>query len=126
MKRLFVIICEVTDPNTGHAADKVLDFVLMPVVRQNCKRSLSILLPIILLAAQIGVLAHGHEHDPGRPQAPVCSTCITGQSLSAACAASTVHIEFQQDNAGVSIKRTPEPGTIDLPLARQRAPPTPL
>jgi hypothetical protein len=33
---------------------------------------------------------------------------------------------MQQYNADVGIERTPVPNTIHLPLARQRAPPTPL
>ncbi len=96
----------------------------MSIVRQNSKRSLSVLLAIVFLAAQIGALAHAYEHDLGRPQAQVCSTCIAGHSLSSACVGSVAHIEFQQYNAGVSIERTPVPNTIHLPLARQRAPPT--
>ncbi len=108
------------------AADKLVEFAVMTIVRQNCKRPLSVLLAIIFLAAQIGALAHAYEHNPGNPQTQVCSTCIAGHSLSSACVGSTAHIEFQQDNAGVSIERTPVPDTNHLPLARQRAPPTPL
>ena len=110
----------------GHAADKLLVFAVMSIVRQNCKKPLSVLLAIIFLAAQTGALAHAYEHDPGSPQAQVCSICIAGQSLSSACVGSTAHIEFQHCNAGVRIERTPLPDTIHLPLARQRAPPTPL
>jgi hypothetical protein len=98
----------------------------MIILRQNCKRPLSVLLAIIFFAAQTGALAHSYEHDPGSPQAQVCSTCIAGHSLSSACVASTAHIEFQHCNAGVIIEQTPVPNTIHLPLARQRAPPTPL
>jgi hypothetical protein len=72
----------------------------MPIVRQNCKRPLSFLLAIIFLAAQTGALAHAYEQ--------------------------TAHFEFQQDNASVSVERALVPHTIHLPLARQRAPPTPL
>ncbi len=98
----------------------------MSIVRQNCKRPLSVLLAIIFLAAQLGALAHAYEHELGRPQIQVCSTCIAGHSLSPACVGATAHIEFQQYNADVSIERTSVPNTIHLPLARQRAPPTPL
>ncbi len=107
-------------------ADKLLEFGFMTVLRQNCKNPLSVFLAIIFLAAQTGALAHAYEHDPGSPQAQVCSICIGGHSLSSACVASTVHIEFQHCNTGVSIERTPVPDTIHLPHARQRAPPTPL
>jgi len=110
----------------GHAADKLLEFKVMSIVRQNCKKPLSVLLAILFLAAQTGALAHAYEHDPGGPQAQLCSICIAGHSLSSACVASTVHIEFQHGNAGVSIERTSVSGSIHLPLARQRAPPTPL
>ncbi len=98
----------------------------MSIVRQNFKKPLSVLLALIFLAAQTGALAHAYEHDLGRPQAQVCSTCIAGHSLSSACVGSVAHIDFQQYNAAVSIERTPVPNTIHLPLARQRAPPTPL
>lgn len=98
----------------------------MPIVRQNCRRPLSFLLAIIFLTAQTGALAHAYEHEPGSLQAQVCSACIAGHSLNSACVASTAHIEFQQDNAGVSAERALVPHTIHLPLARQRAPPTPL
>jgi hypothetical protein len=96
----------------------------MTIVRQNRKRPLSVLLAIIFLAAQTGALAHAYEHDPGSPQAQVCLICVAGHSLSSACVASTVHIEFQHCNTGVSIERTSVPDTIHLPYARQRAPPT--
>ncbi len=104
----------------------MLEFAVMTIVRQNCKRPLSVLLAIIFFAAQTGALAHAYEHDLSRPQAQVCSTCVAGHSLSSACVASTAHIEFQHCNAGVSIERTPVPNTIHLLLARQRAPPTTL
>jgi len=110
----------------GHAAAKLLEFTVMAIVRQNCKMPLSVLLAIIFLAVQTGALAHAFEHDPGSPQAQVCSICIAGHSLSSACVASTVHIEYQHCSAGVNIDRTPVPNTIHLLLARQRAPPTPL
>jgi len=98
----------------------------MTVLRQNCKRPLGVLLAIIFFAAQTAALAHAYEHDPGSLQAQVCSTCIAGHSLSSACVASTVHIEFQHCNAGIIIERTPVADTIHVPYARQRAPPTPL
>jgi hypothetical protein len=98
----------------------------MTIVRQNCKKPLSVLLAIIFFAAQTGALAHAYEHDPGSSQAQACSTCIAGDSLSSAGLASTAHIDFQHSNVGVSIERTPVPDTIHLPYARQRAPPTPL
>jgi hypothetical protein len=98
----------------------------MPVVRQNRKRSLTILLAIIFLAAQTGALAHAYEHVPGSPQAQACSTCIAGHALSSACVASMAHIEFRPYNVGFSVERAPLPDTIHVPLARQRAPPTPL
>jgi hypothetical protein len=104
----------------------MLDFSVMPVVRQNCKRPLSVLLAIIFLAAQTGTLAHAYEHVPGNPQAQVCSTCIAGHALSAACVASTAYIEIRRYNSGFSVERAPVPDTIHVPLARQRAPPTPL
>ena len=110
----------------GHAADKLLEFAVMTMARQNCNKPLSILLAIIVFAGQIGAFAHAYEHDPGRSQTQACSTCIAGDSLSSACVASTTHIDFQHCNAGVNIERTSVPDTIHLPFARQRAPPTPL
>jgi len=104
--------------------DKLLEFTIMNIVQQYCKKPLSVLLAIILFASQTGALAHGH--DPGSPQAQVCSSCIAGHSLSSACVASTLHIDIQHINTGVSIDRTSAPDTIHVPLARQRAPPTPL
>jgi hypothetical protein len=96
------------------------------MVQHNCKIRLSVLLAIIFLAAQTGALAHAYEHVPGNPQAQVCSTCIAGHALSSACVASTVQIEFRPYNVGFSVERAPLPDTIRVPLARQRAPPTPL
>ncbi len=110
----------------GHTADKLLVFAVMSIVPQKCKKPLSVLLAIIFLAAQTGALAHAYEHDPGSPQAQVCSICIAGHSLSSACVASTLHVDFQYCNTGVSNEQTRVPGTIYLPDARQRAPPTPL
>jgi len=85
-----------------------------------------VLLAIIFFAAQIGALAHAYEHDPGGPQAQVCSICIAGHALDSACVVSTMHIELQHCNAGISTDRSDVPDVIHLPLARQRAPPTPL
>ena len=98
----------------------------MAIVRQNCKILFSVLLAIVFLAAQITSIAHSYEHDPGKPQTQVCSTCVAGHSFSAACIDSTSCIEFERFNTGVSIEQTLVPDTIHLPLARQRAPPTPL
>lgn len=110
----------------SHTPGKLIEFALMSIVPQNCKGPLSALLAIIFLAAQTGALAHAYEHDPGSPQAQVCSACIAGHSLGSACVESNAHMEFRQHNAGVSIKVAPAPDTIHLPLARQRAPPTRL
>ena len=107
-------------------ADKLLEFSVMTVLRQNCKNHLGVFLAIIFIAAQTGALAHAYEHDPGSPQVQVCSICIGGHSLGSACVASTVHVDIQHFNLGVSIERTSVPGTIHLPHARQREPPTPL
>jgi hypothetical protein len=96
------------------------------MVQHNCKIRFSVLLAIIFLAAQTGALAHAYEHVPGNPQAQVCSTCIAGHALSAACVASTAYIEIRRYNSGFSVERAPVPDTIHVPLARQRAPPTPL
>ena len=110
----------------GHVANNLLRFAVMGKPRKTHQRPLGVLLAIAFLAAQIGVFAHAYEHDPGSPQAQVCLICVAGHSLSSACVASTVHIEFQHCNTGVSIERTSVPDTIHLPYARQRAPPTPL
>ena len=110
----------------GHAVDKLLVFAVMSIVRQNCEKPLRVLLAIIFLAAQTGALAHAYEHDPGSPRAQVCSICVAADSLSSACVASTLHVDFQYCNAGVSNEQTRVPGTIHLPDARQRAPPKPL
>jgi len=106
--------------------DKLLEFGVMTVLRQNFKKPLSVFLAIIFIAAQTGALAHAYEHDPGSPQAQVCSICIGGHSLGSACVTSTVHVDIQRFNPGVSIERTSVPDTIHVPYARQRAPPTPL
>jgi len=98
----------------------------MTSVRQSCKKPLSVLLAIILIAAQTGALAHAYGHDPGGPQAQFCSICIAGHSFSSACVASAVQFAFERCTGGVSIDATPVPDTFHLPLARQRAPPTPL
>ena len=78
----------------GHAVDKLLEFAVMTIVRQNCKKPLGILLAIIFFAAQTAALAHAYQHDPGSPQAQVCSTCVAGHSLSSACIAPTAHFDF--------------------------------
>jgi hypothetical protein len=117
---------EVLTCQKGHAVDKVLIFAVMTIVQEHCRRPLSVLLAIIFIAAQSVALAHEYEHDPGSPQAQVCSTCIAGHSFSSTCVASAMHIEFDHCNGGVSIERTFVPDIVQLPLARQRAPPTPL
>ena len=98
----------------------------MVKLRKTRQRPLGVLLAMAFLAAQIGVFAHAYEHDPGSPQAQVCSICVAGHLLGSACVGSTAHIEFQHYSAGVSVERTPVPDKIHLPLARQRAPPTSL
>ena len=112
----------------GHAVDKVLVFAAMSIVRQNCTRPISVLLAIILLAAQAGALAHAyeHEHDPAHPQTQVCSACIAGQAVGSACVNSTPQFEIRAYKSVVGFDQVSALNSVHVPLARQRAPPTPI
>jgi len=100
--------------------------MVMFIVRQNCKKPISVLLAIILLIAQTGALAHAYGHDPGKPQSQICSTCIAGHAVGSACVDSTPHFEIQAYKSAAGIDRVSALSSIEVPLARQRAPPTPL
>jgi hypothetical protein len=98
----------------------------MSLVRQNCTRTISVLFAIILITAQAAAIAHTFEHDPAKPQSKVCSACIAGQGVSAACFASAPQFEIPVYKLVVGFDQVSTLISVDVPLARQRAPPTPL
>jgi hypothetical protein len=98
----------------------------MSLVRQNCSRTISVLFAIILITAQAAAIAHTFEHDPAKPQNRVCSTCIAGQGVSAACIASAPQFEIPVYKSYVGLDQVSKLISAAAPLARQRAPPTPL
>jgi hypothetical protein len=98
----------------------------MSLVRQNYTRTISVLLAIILITAQAAAIAHTFEHDPAKPQSKVCSTCIAGHSVSTACVASAPQFEIPVYKLFVGFDQVSTLISVAAPLARQRAPPTPL
>jgi len=92
----------------------------------KANRPASAALAILLLIAQTGALAHAYEHEPGSPQDQVCSTCVAGQALGSACVDSPPHFETPGSSSNASAHQFAAFATVDVPLARQRAPPTPL
>jgi hypothetical protein len=98
----------------------------MLLTRQNCTKTISILVAITLLATQAGVIAHAFEHDPAKSQISVCSTCIASHAVSAACVASTPRFEIPVYKLFVGFDQVSKLISVDALLARQRAPPTPL
>lgn len=98
----------------------------MTVIRPDARRSLSVLLAFFFLAAQIGALAHSYEHEPGKPLSQVCATCIAGHAVGSACIDSTPNCMVQTYKDVTGIDQVSALNSIEPPLARQRAPPTPL
>ena len=96
----------------------------MQNVRSN--KPVSAVLAVVLLIAQTGALAHAYEHDPGSPQDQVCSTCIAGQVLGSACVDSSPYFDGDTYRSQSGDNYVPAIASIHIPLARQRAPPTPL
>jgi hypothetical protein len=94
--------------------------------RLKSNRTVSVILANVLLFAQSGSLAHAYEHDPGSPQQQVCSTCIAGQITSSGCVDSSPHFEIPAYKSTTGAWEIAAPDSIHIPLARQRAPPTPL
>jgi hypothetical protein len=97
----------------------------MQNMRSKRLRPASLLLAIVVLIAQTGALVHAYEHDPGSPQTQVCATCIAGHAVGSACVDSMPHCRIQIDKPVAVFERISTANSIDLPLARQRAPPTP-
>jgi len=87
---------------------------------------ISAVLAIFLLIAQTGALAHAYEHDPGSPQEQICSACIAGHAVGSACIDSTQHIELHAYKSPTDTWQVPPNISVQIPLARQRAPPMPL
>lgn len=58
----------------------------MPRLRKKSGLMQSLMLAMVLFAAQALASAHGLEHDdPGKSQSPVCAACVAASQLGAAC-----------------------------------------
>jgi len=89
-------------------------------------RQISAVMAIFLLIAQTGALAHAYEHDPGSPQEQICSTCIAGHAVGSACIDSTQYFELPVYKSPTDTGQVSAHISVQIPLARQRAPPIPL
>jgi len=98
----------------------------MTIRRVISIRPVSILLAVVFLIAQTGLLAHAYEHDAASPQDQICSTCIVGQALGSVCVDSTPHFGAPPHKSATGPEQVSARKCIHVPLARQRAPPTPL
>jgi len=80
----------------------------------------------LLIAAQWGALVHAFEHEAGKSQAQVCTTCVAASQLGFACIDMSIIPNAPLSN---SVRHTDSTGKIDshhIPAARQRGPPTTL
>jgi hypothetical protein len=89
-------------------------------------KSTSAALAIVLLIAQTGALAHAYEHNPGSPLAQVCASCIAGQALGAACVDSEPHFGMPVYKSIPVQQLVSVYASVQIPLTRQRAPPSPF
>ncbi len=53
--------------------------------RDNSALGPSVLLALLLLAAQFSGLAHAYKHDASAPQNQTCTACIAASQLASAC-----------------------------------------
>lgn len=86
----------------------------------------NLLLAALLLSAQFGALLHAYEHDPGAPQAKVCSTCTTASQLSSACVDTHEDQVIVPSGACCPTADETRPGSVGPVLVHQRDPPPAL
>ena len=86
----------------------------------------SLLLVSLLVAAQLGAIAHAHAHELGAPQTQVCSTCAAANQLDSACIDTAIAVgRAPLESSYQTIADTDAQSTSAL-VPRQRGPPAPL
>lgn len=85
-----------------------------------------ILLVAIVVVVQTGALTHAHEHDPGTPQTQVCATCIAANATTPGGVPEVPQWHIEPCRSHPFLFLSSPSISIQIPLARQRAPPTSL
>ena len=83
----------------------------------------SLLLAVVLIAAQLVVAAHALDHDPAQLQGKVCASCVAASQLGSASIdhAPPPHVgEFTPVFHFTSVRNY---DALHLPVVRQRGPP---
>ncbi len=86
----------------------------------------SLLLACLLVAAQLGAIAHAHAHDLGTPQSKVCSTCAVANQLGSACVDSHVATDLAPQQSSFQVIVSKDTRSTNTFVARQRGPPQAL
>lgn len=84
------------------------------------------LLAVLLLGAHFSVAVHAFEHDVSALQGKVCSTCVTAAQLGTASVDHPVIAGPQHAVTRHSPVVAISGASLDVPVACQRGPPTPL
>lgn len=86
----------------------------------------TLLLAVVLVAADTMVSAHAREHDPGKGQNAVCSTCVAASVLGTACVDTGASPFLTHFAAHYSADANAGFHSEHALAARQRGPPAPL
>jgi len=86
----------------------------------------SLLLASLLVAAQLGAIAHAHTHELGAPQTTVCSICAAANQLGSACINSPVATELASQQSSFHVIVSKDARSSSTLVARQRGPPQAL
>jgi hypothetical protein len=86
----------------------------------------NLVLAITLIAAQSVVSAHDFEHDAGKAQNRVCTTCVAASQIGAACVDNILTFECAAYDSVRHTAGTDELNATHTLVARQRGPPAPL
>lgn len=86
----------------------------------------SLLLALMLLAAQFSGLAHAYKHDPGTPQSQTCTSCIVASQLASACVDTPATTDLEVPGTSQCALQSIEFDSFHTIVARQRGPPSAL
>jgi hypothetical protein len=80
-------------------------------------------LATLLVAAQLGAVAHAFEHEPGTTQTKVCAACVAATNLGSATVGQSSTLLLAPARFFFAPARVPAVLSVSLPAARQRGPP---
>jgi hypothetical protein len=86
----------------------------------------SLLLASLLVAAQLGAIAHAYAHELGAPQTTACSSCAAANQLGSACIDSPVATDLASQQSSFHVIVSKDARSASTLVTRQRGPPQAL